>query len=37
MRHHIQRDKGVAEGDEQMKDLTLAPLTGAPCQNMPSR
>ena len=25
MRHHIQGDKGVEEGDEQMKDLTLAP------------
>ena len=23
MRHHIQGDTGVEEGDEQMKDLTL--------------
>ena len=25
MRHHILGDKGVEEGDEQMKDLTLGP------------
>ena len=25
MRHHIQGDKGVEEGDERMKDLTLGP------------
>ena len=28
MRHHILGDKGVEEGDEQMKDLTLGPPLG---------